>query len=91
MQNQLVKLPLLILLLNVFPIVCKAASDAAFSPAYTSRDPDDETASILRTDTMNFSVILQRISPTPMVINLSRTMSQHEANTSVETDDTSSA
>ena len=91
MQNQLVKLPLLILLLNVFSIVCKAASDAAFSPAYTSRDPDDETASILRTDTMNFSVILQRISPTPMVINLSRTMSQHEANISVETDDTSSA
>ena len=52
--------------LKIFSVACIAVSDPASCPAHASSDPAYETTSFLSTDTMNFPVILRRISPTPI-------------------------
>ena len=74
--------------LEIFSIICIAASDPASCPAHTCSDLADEVTSFLSTDTVNFPVILQRISPTPIGRKpgfLSRGMSRHATNDSMET------
>ena len=77
--------------LKIFLIACIAASDPAFFLAKAWSDPAEEITSFLSTDTMTFPVILQRISRTPIGRKpgfLSRWMSQHATNASMETTDT---
>ena len=77
--------------LKVFSIACIAASDPASCPAHTWSDPVEEKTSFLSTYTMTFHVILQRISPTPFGRKpgfLSKGMSRHATNASMETADT---
>ena len=77
--------------LRILSTTCLAALDPASCTAHTCSDPADETASFLIADTMTFPMIRQRFSPTPLGRKpgfLSRGMSRHARNASMETVDT---
>ena len=79
--------------LKIFSTVCIAASNPASYPAHTCSDPADEIPSFLIADAMTFPVIWRRVSSTPTGRKpgfLTRGMSRHATNASMETVDTSS-
>ena len=79
--------------LKIFSTVCIAASNPASYPAHTCSDPADEIPSFLIANAMTFPVIWRRVSSNPTGRKpgfLTRGMSRHATNASMETVDTSS-